>query len=200
MAVLFTCTMSCKKDVPIPAPICEAQRFYYYDLLKINVKETYNKGVISFYDTLSQGEIHKILDQYRNIHFSFPSDEAKVSFLIINIDSKSCAETESLFTSLKEDKRVSNCNKYLLTEDRYMVGLTHIFIGKLKNDSLITDMNELVDKTKTKMIRYDSLGGVYFFRADKFSEGDALDMANKFNESGIFKYAEPDFLGGAIID
>jgi len=45
-----------------------------------------------------------------------------------------------------------------------------------------------------EIIESDTSSYHYIIRADKNSNGDALDMANKFFESGFFEYAEPEFI------
>jgi hypothetical protein len=189
LAVLAFLT-SCKKDNTNND--CNDNRFYYYESGKIALSEIFNKGTISFYDTLSVDTINAILKQYESIHFT--SNPLRTSWVIVTIDSKSCAETDLLFSKIIKDNRISNCNKYLVTNDSLELGIYDIFLCKLKSDSLINHLNDLIIKTKTQIVRYSNLGGYYLIRADKNSKGDALDMSNDFYESGYFEYAEPDFI------
>jgi hypothetical protein len=182
--------MSCQKENTYND--CNNSRFYYYESGKIALQEIFNKGTISFYDTLSIDTINAILKQYESIHSTF--NLKKASFITVIVDSKSCSETDLLFSKIKMDGRVSNCDKYLTTSDSLDLGIYDIFLCKLKSDSLMIYFNDLVIKTNTKIVRYSSLGGYYLIRADKNSKGDALDMSNEFYESGYFEYAEPDFI------
>jgi hypothetical protein len=45
-------------------------------------------------------------------------------------------------------------------------------------------------------VRTDTSKNHYIIRADKNANGDALEMANEFFESGYFEYAEPEFVVG----
>jgi hypothetical protein len=188
--VLLTILMSCQKDNTNND--CNNNRFYYYESGKIALKEVFNKGTISFYDTLSIDTINVILKQYESIHNTF--NLMRTSCIIVNVDSKSCKETDLLFSKIKKGGRISNCDKYLETSDNLDLGIYDIFLCKLKSDSLINHLNDLIIKTNTKIVQYSSLGGFYLIRADKNSKGDALDMSNEFYESGYFEYAEPDFI------
>ncbi len=182
--------MSCQKDNTNND--CNNNRFYYYESGKIALKEIFNKGTISFYDTLSIDTINVILKQYEGIHYTF--NLIRTSCIIVTVDTKNCSETDLLFLKIKKDGRISNCDKYLITSDSLDLGIYDIFLCKLKNNSLINHLNDLVIKTNTKIVRYSNLGGYYLIRADKNSKGDALDMSNEFYESGYFEYAEPDFI------
>ena len=181
--------MSCKKENTNND--CN-NRFYYYESGKIALKEIFNKGTISFYDTLSIDTINVILKQYESIHYTF--NLIRTSYMIITIDSKSCSETDLLFSKIKKDDRISSCDKYLVTSDSLDIGIYDIFLCKLKSDSLMNRLNDLIIKTKTKIVRFSNSGGYYLIRADKNSKGDALDMSNEFYDSGYFEYAEPDFI------
>ena len=187
--ITLTC-LSCKKE---NADVeCNNSRFYYYESEKIVLNEVYNKGTISFYDTLSPDAINMILKQYENIHYTPIS--IRTNWIIVTIDSKSCSETELFFSEIKKDDRVSNCNKYLISDKGDDLGIYDIFTCKVKNESLITEMNDLLLKTKTTIVEYNKYGNYYLIRVDKNSKGDALDISNEFYESGFFEWAEPDFI------
>jgi hypothetical protein len=188
--IVLAILMSCQKDNTNND--CNNNRFYYYESGKIALKEIFNKGTISFYDTLSIDTINVILKQYESIHYTF--NLIRTSCIIVTVDTKSCSETDLLFSKIKKDGRISNCDKYLITSDSLDLGIYDIFLCKLKKESLINHLNDLVIKTNTKIVRYSNLGGYYLIRADKNSKGDALDMSNEFYESGYFEYAEPDFI------
>jgi hypothetical protein len=188
--VLCVTLTNCRKDNTNSH--CNNNRFYYYESGKIALKEIYNKGTISFYDTLSIDTINLMLKQYEGIHSSF--NLTRTTYIIITADTRNCAETDVLFSKIKMDGRISNCDKYFVTNANTDLGIYDIFLCKLKSDSLINHLNDLIIKTNTKIIRYSNSGGYYLIRADKYSKGDALDISNEFYESGYFEYAEPDFI------
>ncbi len=189
--VILICS-GCKKDkTNIINVDCKTDRFYYNDSGKIALSDIPNEGTISFYDTLSFDTINAIIKPYPQIKWI--SVYVKSSAILISINSNNCSTTDSIFAKIKLDKRVSNCNKYLTTKDGNQIGLYDIFLCSLKNNSDTVKMNDLILKTRTRKVRFDYSGGYYFIRADKFSEGDALDLSNIFYESGIFIYAEPNF-------
>ena len=180
--------MSCKKDDL--SSNCKS-RYYYYDSEKINLTEIPNQGCISFYDTLSTETINQILEQYQEIHvLSIPSNS---NHAIVTIDSENCEETDKLFASIKNDSRVSNCNKFLVSEEGYTLGITDVFVCESKSVTSLSEITELINSNHTEILESNTSNTHFIIRADKNSNGDALDMANKFFESGFFEYAEPEF-------
>ena len=165
-------------------------RFYYYNSEKIVVTEIPYKGCISFYDTLSIETVNQILNQYKAIHIlSIPSN---TNHAIVSIDSENCNETDKLFATIKKDSRISNCNKFFISEKGYSVGITDFFVCKLKSTTSFNQLMELVNDSHTKIIDSNTTSWHFIIRADKNSNGDALDIANKFFETGLFEYAEPE--------
>ncbi len=166
-------------------------RYYYYNSEKIKLTEIPNQGCISFYDTLSTETINQILGQYPEIHvLSIPSNN---NHAIISIDSKNCDETDKFFDTIKDDSRISNCSKYLISEEGFTLGITDVFVCKLKRGTSLNQITELVNSNHTEILESNASNNYFIIRADKNSNGDALDMANKFFESGFFEYAEPEF-------
>ena len=62
----------------------------------------------------------------------------------------------------------------------------------VSNDNNLSDLQAIAIETNTYIKSYNSYH--YILSVDKNSNGDALQMANYFYETGKFSYAEPDFL------
>ncbi len=184
-------SISCSKE----DSICKT-RYSYFDSEKHYQTEIYEKGTISFYDTLLYDSIVKLLKDFNNISFTNLDNSIRTSYIIIDINSKSCSETDALFKRIKQKDKISNCNKWFFTEVDNQCGMYDIFLCKLKHDTLKNKMLDLISYTKTFLVRQSIDGGYYLIRADKNSNGDALDMANYFYESGYFEWSEPDYIGG----
>ena len=181
--------MSCKKDDLSSDCI---SRYYYYDSEKINLTEIPNQGCISFYDTLSTETINQILEQYPEIHvLSIPANS---NHAIVSIDSENCEETDKLFVTIKNDSRISNCSKFLISKEGYTLGISDVFVCESKSSTSLSEITELINSNHTEILKSNTSNNHFIIRADKNSNGDALDMANKFFESGFFEYAEPEFI------
>jgi hypothetical protein len=180
--------VSCKKDDL--RSDCKS-RYYYYNSEKINLIEIPNLGCISFYDTLSTETINQILEQYSEIHvLSIPSYS---NHAFVSIDSENCNETAKLFAKIKNHSKISNCSKFLVSEEGFTLGITDVFVCVLKSGTSLSEITELVNNNHTEILESKSSNNRLIIRADKHSNGDALDVANKFFESGLFEYAEPEF-------
>jgi len=132
--------MSCKKDDF--SNDCKS-RYYYYNSKKIILTEIPNQGCISFYDTLSAETINQIIEQYQGIHIlSIPSNS---NHAIISVDSENCNETDKLFATIKNDSRISNCNKFFVSEEGYTLGISDVFVCKLNSSTSLSHMTELIN-------------------------------------------------------
>lgn len=186
--IISLITVSCKKDDF--RSDCE-NRYYYYNSEKINLIEIPNLGCISFYDTLSPETINQILEQYPEIDIlSIPSNSKHA---IVSLDSENCDKTAKLFATIKSHSEVSNCSKFLVSGEGSILGITDVFVCVLKSGTPLSEVTELVNSNHTEIVESNSSNNRFIIRADKHSNGDALDIANKFFESGFFEYAEPEF-------
>jgi len=69
------------------------------------------------------------------------------------------------------------------------------FMAKLNPTTSLVTLTQLAEETGCKVVRETGFEeGAYFVHADKFSDGNALEMANHFYETGLFEYTEPDFI------
>ncbi|ASB47809.1 hypothetical protein CDL62_00900 [Alkalitalea saponilacus] len=168
-------------------------RYYYYGTEKVFLTEISNMGSISFYDILSPEIINEILENHPEVEIlSSPYNSRHYT---ISIDSKNCFETDEIFNSIKKDSRVSNCNKFLMTKESFTFGITDVFICKLKSNTTHDQLMELIKKNEVEILKQDTEIHHYIIRADKKSNGDALEMANTFFESGLFEYSEANLFG-----
>lgn len=191
LVIFLQIAWSCKKESNNLNSACKSRFFYDSSGNKLPVNEIFNKGVISFYDTLSFDSIINILKQYGKIHFT---DSSRNSFIIVYIDSKSCSSTDSIFTAIIKESKVSNCSKFMNSPQNNEIGIYDIFMCTLKDETSANHLSELLIKTNTRIVGFSTDLDCYFIRADKNSKGDALDMANEFYESGYFKWAQPNFI------
>lgn len=81
-----------------------------------------------------------------------------------------------------------------LKEDEFL-GITEAFFVKLRKETNYQQFLELTQGEGVSISRqypYDER--VYFLKVPDNSAANALEMANEFYKSGLFEYAEPDFL------
>jgi hypothetical protein len=72
---------------------------------------------------------------------------------------------------------------------------SNLFNVKIKDINDLSALNKTVLETHTKIISKNQfMQDWYLLSADKDSNGDALQMANYFFETGLFAASEPDII------
>lgn len=67
------------------------------------------------------------------------------------------------------------------------------FYVKVMDENELSDFHKVIKETHTELIKENQLmPGLFHLQATKASKGDALKMANYFQETGLFEYAEPE--------
>lgn len=180
--------MSCKKDDF--QNNCR-NRFYYYNSEKIILTEIPYQGAVSFYDTLAAETIHQIMEQYQGIRVL--SVLTNSNRAVIAVESENCNVADKLLAAVKSDSRIRNCSKFLISDKGFTLGITDVFVCRLKSSASPDQIAALINDNQVEIVKADH-SGYYLFSVDKNCNGDALDLANKFFESGFFDYAEPEWI------
>jgi hypothetical protein len=104
-------------------------------------------------------------------------------------------EKESSLPILTDNEEIAYEAPFFLISSS-PVALSNRFYVKLKNEEDFDILKNLAEEKKIEIYgndRYQTLW--YVLSCDKNSEGNALQMANFFYESGLFEAAEPELLG-----
>lgn len=84
---------------------------------------------------------------------------------------------------------------FFKTENGVEVGLSHLFYVKLKSESDVSKLNKLADENIVEVIGNNEYMPLWYtLSCSKKSTGNALELANKFYESGLFEEAQPDLM------
>jgi len=186
---------SCKKESRIDA--CD-QRFYYYSNDKIFLTELNDKLTISFPLNTTAQEKRDLISQFSFLGAIETSVEGpKNNFVLTSFKgSRSCQEAKNRIIEIQNNTLVSSASLMLVYKnDQSLQGLVGQFLVKLKPITTKQDLDSLASLTNTKILyrsAFDTL--LYTLGADKHSNGDVLDMANWFFETGKFQYSEPNFV------
>lgn len=186
--LIIPIVMSCEKDDF--QNDCR-NRFYYYNSEKIMLTEIPYQGSVSFYDTLAAETIHQIMEQYQGIRvLSVLSNSNRA---VIAVESENCNAADKLLAAVKSDSRIRNCSKFLVSDKGFTLGITDVFACRLKSSASPDQIAALINDNQVEIVKADH-SGYYLLSVDKNCNGDALDLANKFFESGFFEYAEPEWI------
>jgi subtilisin family serine protease len=102
---------------------------------------------------------------------------------------------KALLKRLEQSNLVEYANPFLIYQDGNKQGITDRFIVKLRDALDVAVLNQMVADNNlqvTENYKYDNK--VFIVKVPKTAGYNALEMANKFYESGKFAAAEPDFL------
>ena len=84
---------------------------------------------------------------------------------------------------------------FFKTENGVEVGLSHLFYVKLKSEDDVSKLNKLADENIVEVIGNNEYMPLWYtLSCSKESTGNALQLANKFYESGLFEEAQPDLM------
>ncbi len=192
--------------------ICSYVDFRYYK------NEPYNIGVMSDdfiligYDSiLNDKEISDLFISYSFLDKNYQPNthqirSSKYKYTIVKLrKSYSCSQINCIQEELKDNPDVGYANytsivencadmQGWLTDSSCVLSYGDIFYVKVKDTTDLTPFLDIVYETNTEIVSRDNSMKQWFtLCADKNSNGNALQMANFFFETGIFAASEPSF-------
>lgn len=128
--------------------------------------------------------------------------------LVIQSDERSNEAPANLKYGIGEIKDASSLSKlesvvyvapYYKLEDDKEYPLTNIFYVELKDPNDLSKLEEMADENNVHVVGEIPLtGNAYILTCTKDSNGNALEMANQFYESGMFLSSTPEFISISI--
>ncbi|NLN73274.1 MAG: S8 family serine peptidase [Bacteroidales bacterium] len=171
--------------------------FYYYEREKVPLVLSNEKVFVKFKESKTENEKREII---ATIPFVKPVEKKAVAhpnnIVILDITSgKSKAEVKTIINSLNKIEDVIVSNPFCIyMPDSTLQGITDQFVVKLKSPLDFNELEKLSKETNTILLKQNEFEpSVYILIADKNSNGNALEMANYFFETGKFEFAEPAF-------
>ena len=143
------------------------------------------------YTTEQKNNFISRFDFFSGIGSESNSGSADATVVLLK-EGYSCAQVEAGLEYLKQFPEVRYATPVFGAGESDK-GITNQFIVNLKASASRTDLETIAKKTNTTIV--DQLSDVTFIlSADKTSQGNALEMANYFNQSSRVDSSEPDFL------
>ncbi len=217
--VLGLILSSCNESVDKPIlDECNFVNFKYYKGKKEVLGEMSNHYLlIGIKRTYTNEEIREYiakLDQFEQSFNYQIYDVASYGFKEIPLqlkDSKTCNEITQIISKMKKDEIISYVHYTMKTDDcsdlfwepvggisndkkanLCVISYGSEFSVKVIDENDLTNLNKIISKTNTELVEQDKYMPKWFhIRATKKSNGDALEMANYFYETGLFEHSEP---------
>lgn len=114
---------------------------------------------------------------------------------------KTPSDISQLITALKSHAEVTQATPVFVTPDGKPLGsVTDEVIVQLKSTTTPTQLQQFLKQTGANLKKqYEFDKNTYYLTIDK-SKGDAMTLANTLFETGLFDFAEPNFIYFATID
>lgn len=187
-----------------PLSLFAQEHFYYYkgqkQYLQLDTNYVFvtttnesvlqKSNVISGVSLVLNKEQHtRLLSKKQNISAEFYWTEIQLPEL------RSRQPYKEKINAIKQIDGVQVVSPYFRGKKGEKIGLSNFFYVKLKSLSDTTLLNRYSIKNNVVVIKQDMFMPLWFaLSCTKQSEGNAMDMANKFYESQMFQYAEPDLM------
>lgn len=85
------------------------------------------------------------------------------------------------------------------TSEGTNIFVTHTFLVKLKDSNDLSILQNMAEQYNVEIIEDETLPLWYLLVCNLPSSSNAMDIANRFYESGKFECAEPNFMGGLVL-
>lgn len=207
--MLFT---ACSKDDDlIPQSNCEFINFRYYNGEQISLGEMSNNYVLVGIDTTySNNQIQNFISNVSYFDQSYTYtihslEHYKYKEIPLRLKSSmNCGQITYIISELEKNAIVSyvhyamktdNCQNLIWEQmgDLCINSYGSDFYVKVFDENDLTDLNQKIFETNTELVNQNEFMPKWFvLRATKNSNGDALEMANYFSETGLFEYTEPE--------
>ena len=171
---------------------------FFYGPDGIEQFEISNKKILVKFSSETDFTIQKqILDKESNLltlDQSMLLPSPKVTVIPIK-DNISNPELEALLLRLKSESAIEYANHFLTYKDETDHGILNDLYVKLNSLDDTAILQNEVSKLNAEVLSvypYNDL--IYRVGVNSSSDGNAIDIANKLHETGLFAFAEPNFL------
>jgi len=175
---------------------CEDELFYYFLNEKLFIGEylLHDTLVVGYEKDVPKEEIKNYLLQTGLFKKILLFNSISNWVIAVTQEQYTCTQLKEIFTMLKQSNLITHAN-YIF---RGNIGSYHLFFYLeeffvyLKNENDLLILETLTQETNTKIIEEIDTN-MYLVGVTKYSNGNALQMANYFHESGKFNWAHPSF-------
>lgn len=172
---------------------CVSYSYYYNDEAKA-LGTVYSRMIlVAFDESLSHEQVVALAGDYsfvESLGQPVQTNSARL-YPAKLIEGLNCKQVEAAIAQLGKNKAVTYAAPYFLSDGgTRLLGVSNEFIVTVGDKKAL---ERLARTTRTAVVT--SLGeGTYILRTDKNSRGNALEMANFFQQQPQIKHAEPDFV------
>jgi subtilisin family serine protease len=191
--LLQCCTLALHAQTNKMSPTGESV-YYYYKGQKLYFNVTYKKIVVGFAEGHSMTEIKNILTAQSKTYADSVKATAVKNQCQVKLDKIANEATgKAIAQFLRNNKIVLYVRGCIVGLNGKLSSYGNDFIVKLKPGTSIAQLNALINANNCRLkSKYMFDNNIFILSAGAANEYDGLKMANKFFETGLFEYAEPD--------
>jgi subtilisin family serine protease len=155
------------------------EKYYYAYDEKMYLNEIENKFMVGF----KKDDIANIKSLINTVEVEFTND----SICILTLDN---LQTKELRKTLLQTNGVKSVQPMYVTDDGLEMGMTDEFVVKFKSDISRQQKDEWIKKHPAVLKQETELYLIMSVSVDQ----DALEMANRYQLSGLVEYSHPNFI------
>lgn len=182
----------------------ESKSYYYYknERIQLNLNTDYIFVLTLGSDSIQDLDLLKILStnlkklDYSDRIKSKLNESADLFWAEAKLGSNvTSMEYNDLITKIKGYKNIQLVSPYFSSNNNKKIALSNFFYVKIKSLSDTIVLKEYSKNNNVIIVKQDDFMPLWFILScTRNTTGHALDLANKFHESGLFQYAEPDLM------
>ena len=196
---LITCKLEKEADVKLTivnALCAEQDLYYYYDNPKIFLQQRTDKILLTFADSISEKRIESIINSDISLNLVYKGTMSSPVFFLESKDEFHIPlATLEFFKTRQEIVAATYLFQIMPKWSDMFSGITDEFIVKLKPTTSYAQLQTLVEKNKCKIkekSEYEE--NKFLLSVSKITSLNALQMANLFQETGLFEFTQPNFV------
>ncbi len=204
--------LSCNKDDNNEQQTeCDFVNFKYYNNEQDLLGEMSEEYIVIAFDTINNNNLITTLIQskdYFDQNYEYEINQQgnyKYKYIALKLTSvMNCIEITNIISDLEQSEiidyahyamQTDNCTNLIGEEigEKCINSYSSVFYVKVVDENDLTDLNSIIQETNAILVHQNEFMPKWFtLRADKNSNGDALQMANYFYETNLFEHSEPD--------
>ena len=190
--LLLAAGSSCNDNSEQPTSV-----FYYYSSEKIYLQQINDKILLKFTSDANNEQISGIIGSNPSLQpmYNINVNETNPISIIILETKNGKPISSATIESFKANTEVVSVTYLYQYNGQRLQGLTDEFVVKLKDATSYKQLQELADKNNCKIGSENQfVKNQFMISVSKTSKLDALQTSNLFYETGLFEFAEPNFI------